>query len=72
MLLSTAGAALALVALGLLRAGSKAWEGGHESMRGRGHFSHGGCSCLGQSAETTVHLHFSRVWQVLSSSPLCI
>lgn len=35
VLLSTAGAALALVALGLLRAGSEAWEGGQESMRGR-------------------------------------
>lgn len=71
MLLSAAGAALALVALGLLRAGSEAWEGGQESTRGRSHFSHGCCSCLGQSAEMTVHPYIGRVWQVLSSSPRC-
>ena len=71
MLLSAAGAALALVALGLLCAGSEAREGGQESMGGRSHFSHGGCSCLGQSAEMTVQPHIARVWQVLSSSPHC-
>ena len=37
--------------------GLKLGRVGKKVLRLRGHFTHGGCSCLGQLAEVTVHPH---------------